>query len=203
MSTHPSPEQDDKDPGYNKLSNIFLEKYFYLPYLLGIIPSHAWPVHNAQVSNIRLKLALALTWGGQWPIRADSRFASSQWVTSLLCYEVSLSLAGRKPRISAASVTYSTKEINLRLVKLPLNFSGGLDKLGLTPLVKLDTEDINNHVIKTTYNESDCVSNHQRLDWLLNRFFRSRSKKTSKVRVTGLCEGEFTGDRWIPRTMGQ
>ena len=30
---------------------------------------------------------------------------------------------------------------------------------------------------------------------LLNRLFRRRSKKTSKLRVTGLC-GEFTGDRW-------
>ena len=31
---------------------------------------------------------------------------------------------------------------------------------------------------------------------------RAGSKKTSKLRVTGLC-GEFTGDRWIPRTNGQ
>ena len=30
---------------------------------------------------------------------------------------------------------------------------------------------------------------------LLNRLFRRRPKKTSKLRVTGLCE-----DRWIPRT---
>ena len=36
-----------------------------------------------------------------------------------------------------------------------------------------------------------------------------RSKKTSKLRVTGLCEGnspvtgEFTGDWWIPRTKDQ
>ena len=33
------------------------------------------------------------------------------------------------------------------------------------------------------------VSNHQHLDGLLNRLFRRRSKKTSKLRVTGLCEG--------------
>ena len=30
-------------------------------------------------------------------------------------------------------------------------------------------------------------------------FFRAQSKKKSKLRVTG---GEFTGDRWIPRTKG-
>ena len=32
------------------------------------------------------------------------------------------------------------------------------------------------------------VSNHQPHDCLLNRLFRRRSKKTSKLRVTGLCE---------------
>ena len=35
----------------------------------------------------------------------------------------------------------------------------------------------------------DGVSNHRRLDCLLNCLFRRRSKKTSKFRVTGLCEG--------------
>ena len=34
-------------------------------------------------------------------------------------------------------------------------------------------------------------------------YSRRRSKKTSKLRVTGLLCGEFTGDRWIPRTIGQ
>ena len=38
------------------------------------------------------------------------------------------------------------------------------------------------------HSEPDDVSNHQRLDCLLNRLFRRRSKKTSKLRVTGLCE---------------
>ena len=37
--------------------------------------------------------------------------------------------------------------------------------------------------------ERDGVSNHQPRDCLLNRLFRRRSKKTSKLRVTGLCAG--------------
>ena len=37
----------------------------------------------------------------------------------------------------------------------------------------------------------------------LDHLFRRRSKKTSKLRVTGLVCREFTGDRWIPRTNGQ
>ena len=37
------------------------------------------------------------------------------------------------------------------------------------------------------YNGQDSVSNHQPHDCLLNRLFRRRLKKTSKLRVTGLC----------------
>ena len=39
------------------------------------------------------------------------------------------------------------------------------------------------------YYEHDGVSNHQPHDCLLNRLFRQRSKKTSYLRVTGLCDG--------------
>ena len=39
------------------------------------------------------------------------------------------------------------------------------------------------------HNGRDGVSDDRRLDCLLNRFFRRRSKKTSKLRVIGLCEG--------------
>ena len=39
------------------------------------------------------------------------------------------------------------------------------------------------------HNYRDGVSNHQPHDCLLNRLFRRRSKKTSKLRVNGLCEG--------------
>ena len=39
---------------------------------------------------------------------------------------------------------------------------------------------------------------HRRLNCLLNRFFRRRSKKTSKLHITGFLWGESTGHRWIP-----
>ena len=39
------------------------------------------------------------------------------------------------------------------------------------------------------YIDHDGVSNHQPHDCLLNRLFKPRSKKTSKLRVTGLCAG--------------
>ena len=37
------------------------------------------------------------------------------------------------------------------------------------------------------HNGRGGISNHQPHDCLLNRFFSRRSKKTSKLRVTGLC----------------
>ena len=43
------------------------------------------------------------------------------------------------------------------------------------------------------HNGRDGVSNHQPQDCLLNHLFRRRSKKTSKLRVTGLCAGIHRG----------
>ena len=43
--------------------------------------------------------------------------------------------------------------------------------------------------LRWRHNGRDSVSNHQPHDCLLNRLFRRRSKKISKLRVTGLCAG--------------
>ena len=51
------------------------------------------------------------------------------------------------------------------------------------------------------HNGCDCVSNHQPHDCLLNRLFRHRSKKTSKLRVTGLCVGNSPGTGKFPAQM--
>ena len=45
------------------------------------------------------------------------------------------------------------------------------------------------------------VSNHQPYDCLLDRWFRRRSKKTSKLRVTGLCAGNSPGTGEFPAQM--
>ena len=51
------------------------------------------------------------------------------------------------------------------------------------------------------HNELDSVSKHQLLDCLLNRLFRRRSEKTSKLRVTGLCAGNSPGTGEFPAQM--
>ena len=47
--------------------------------------------------------------------------------------------------------------------------------------------------LRWRHNEHDSVSNQQPLNCLLNRLFRRRSKKTPKLRVTGLCAGNSPG----------
>ena len=52
------------------------------------------------------------------------------------------------------------------------------------------------------HNECKGISNHQRLDCLLNSLFRCRSKKHQSSASFAFM-GEFTGDHWIPPTKGQ
>ena len=51
------------------------------------------------------------------------------------------------------------------------------------------------------HNGLGSVSNHQPRDCLLNRLFRRRSKKTPKLRVTGLCAGKSPGTGEFPAQM--
>ena len=50
-------------------------------------------------------------------------------------------------------------------------------------------------------NGRGSVSNHQSHDCLLNRLFRRRSKKTSRLHVTGLCAGNSPGTGEFPAQM--
>ena len=53
----------------------------------------------------------------------------------------------------------------------------------------LSIERVNWLPLQWRHNERYGVSNHRRLDYLLNCLFRRRSTKTSKLHATGLCEG--------------
>ena len=78
--------------------------------------------------------------------------------------------------------------LNLRVNELNI-YSVGKAKLPTLPL-------------QWRHNERYGVSIHQPQDYLFNRLFRRRSKKTTKLRVTGLCEwnspvtGEFLAHKW-------
>ena len=51
------------------------------------------------------------------------------------------------------------------------------------------TDSLSLHALQLRHNWRDGVSNHRRLDFLLNCLSRRRSKKTLKHCVTGFCEG--------------
>ena len=51
------------------------------------------------------------------------------------------------------------------------------------------------------HNGRDSVSNYQPHDCLLNRLFKRRSKKTSELRVTGLCAGNSPATGEFPTQM--
>ena len=55
--------------------------------------------------------------------------------------------------------------------------------------------------LRWRHNDHAGVSNHQPHGCLLNRLFRRTSKKTSKLRVTGLCAGNSPGTGEFPAQM--
>ena len=57
------------------------------------------------------------------------------------------------------------------------------------------------HPLRWRHNDHAGVSNHQPHGCLLNRLFRRKSKKTSKLRVTGLCVGNSPGTGEFPAQM--
>ena len=63
----------------------------------------------------------------------------------------------------------------------------------VTNQLSSDTVNVSLSSLRWRHNELDGVSDHQPHDCLLNRLFGRRSKKTSKLRVTGLCAGNSPG----------
>ena len=55
--------------------------------------------------------------------------------------------------------------------------------------------------LRWRHNDHAGVSNHQPHGCLLNRLFRRKSKKTLKLRVTGLCAGNSPGAGEFPAQM--
>ena len=59
------------------------------------------------------------------------------------------------------------------------------------------------NALQWRHNEHNGVSNHQRLDCLLNSFFQAPINENIKAPRHWPLWGEFTGDLWIPRIKSQ
>ena len=71
----------------------------------------------------------------------------------------------------------------------------------LLVLLWLETNWFCRYPLRWRHNDHAGVSNHQPHGCLLNRLFRRKSKKTSKLRVTGLCAGNSPGTGEFPAQM--
>ena len=87
-------------------------------------------------------------------------------------------IKGLRPVMEGPAITSMKYEV---WIMSPLN--EGLVRRGPEPDCTVTT------ALHWRHNRHDSVSNHQPYDYLLNRLFRRRSKKISKLRVTGLCAG--------------
>ena len=68
-------------------------------------------------------------------------------------------------------------------------------------MTAINTITILTESLQWRHNGRDSVWNHQPHDCFPNRLFRHRSKKTSKLRVTGLSEGNSPGTGDFPAQM--
>ena len=105
-----------------------------------------------------------MTW--DWPIREINRTGYPMWYRPwvVMMYVNSWPVNCPKHRSRARSVKFTP-------VQLPW------------------TNQKTSKTLQWRHNGRDSVSNHQPHDCFLSRLFRQRSKKTLKLRVTGLCTG--------------
>ena len=68
-------------------------------------------------------------------------------------------------------------------------------------IMELKNMNSRSYTLHWRHRDHDGLSNHQPHDCLINGLFGRRSKKTSKLRVTGLCAGKSPGTGEIPAQM--
>ena len=103
--------------------------------------------------------------------------------------------------ISIGVVNSDEKVLSRRQWFVSANDYGSLVHVATNVLIESRERDIQPRVLLWRHNGRDSVSNHQPHDCLFNCLFRRRSKKTSKLRVTGLCVGNSPGTGEFPAQM--
>ena len=124
-------------------------------------------------------------------------------VLALLVVMISPFVDDLKDSFTHITLGYSTGNVMTVLLAVPEDQWSNLEVHGLHES-NWQFYHKTNSSLEGRHNGRDGVSNHRRLDCLLKHLFRRISKIASKLRVTGLCEGNPpTGDRCIPPEKGQ
>ena len=115
-----------------------------------------------------------------------------------------LPINSTRPSDTNTSVFWLTIVSDSGLSPVRLNHNTNAESLSTGPLGTNYSDNRNKHGYRYSlhkncmslhwrHNDQGGVSNHQPHGCLLNRLFRRRSKKTSKLRVTGHCAGNSPG----------
>ena len=148
--------------------------------LIGTIWNSTWntiPIHWRSVGN-------------------QNRFWTGHQII-LLCSPSPLSgVYSRSDKTSYHQIWWSPEDarLDVRMLISLWNMTGILAALLSMCLWIIST-------LRWRHNDQAGVSNHQPHGCLLNRLFRRKSKKTSKLRVTGLCAGNSPGTGEFPAQM--
>ena len=152
---------------------------------------HYWygPCNNSLIMDIILKYIL--------------QYAVSLWCVHVLYQILQLSMPytfGIQTRLSLCFGEFALASAGIMPIT---NFTGLLLATEAFFFNKIQNgRTIHAKSLHWRHNGRNGVSNHQPHDCLLNRFFRSRSKKISKLRVTGLCAGNSPVTGEFLRTNG-
>ena len=136
----------------------------------------------------------------------EAEYNSPMWKLGYLW----IAVFGHWPQNNSNQWTQRSMTVTFSKVKIPLSLIlydivlNRFHKFG-TPqwrpqIRRMRSDTAHRLILQWRNNESDGVLNHQHLDCFLNRLFRRRAKKISKLRVTGSLWRESTGHRWIPLT---
>ena len=151
-----------------------------------IIPE---PYHSSQVTTTHLKTT-------RYP---GMKYRGTRFLNQLKIFVLKIRYQDVSPIMSPVGF------LNIKISSYQWKDSHYKDKTVSRPhlywrlvIVTLYIKSSCNRPLQWRHNERDGVSNHQPRHCLLTSLFRRRSKKTSKLRNTGLCAGNSPGTGEFP-----
>ena len=103
--------------------------------------------------------------------------------------------------IRTKSSTFADELFKCILMNQYFEFCFEFHRQAFVPENQIDNTTWPFQALQLRHNGRDSISNHQPHDCLLIRLFRRRSKKTPKLRDTGLCAGNSPGTGEFPAQM--
>ena len=191
---------------FNHVSTKFLISLLFLPNIKSCMNIDHQALHNAEY---QLNLCNWWQWGRCCITHttelihspATSRTALISYIISMQCHHISVMYL-KSPTTTLLFKNLfrltTNKTSNATLVAF---CEGNPPLTGGFPSHRASYAENVPMSLRWRHNDHAGVSNHQPHGCLLNRLFSRKSKKTSKLRVTGLCAGNSPGIGEFPAQM--